>query len=80
MARVLILEAVVLSKLYSEIIGLFISLFLLWWLRKKNTQLNPICFFNAVMSDSAFLFGTNHHLAENSVFGQERFSSRLKCD
>ena len=32
--RVLILNAVVLSKLYSEIIVFLVCLFLLWWLRK----------------------------------------------
>lgn len=32
--RIFILNAVVFSKLYSEIIVFFLSLFLLWWLRK----------------------------------------------
>ena len=77
MVRVLILEAVVLSKLHSKIIGLFISLFLLW-LRK--TVKSDFFFFNAVMADLEFLFCTNHHLAKNSIFGQERLFSQLKCD
>lgn len=39
----------------------------------KKKIMKSDLFFNAVMSDSEFLFGTNHHLAKNSIFGQERF-------
>lgn len=70
--RVLILDAVFLSKLYSKIIGLFISLFLLWQLRKTVKSDQPVIFIQWYRI-WGFTFCTGHHLAKNSVFGQKRF-------
>ena len=46
--RVLLSNAVVLSKLYSEIIGFFVSLFLLWWLRKTVKSDLCVCVYSDV--------------------------------